>query len=216
MTDAAVVEVDDLDARLSPWRRLAAGAARRQLRHRPRRGLRPGRRIGLRQVDGRPISCSAIAPDQPASKAGASCSRATICFGLDRPALDRLRGNRIGLVPQNPTTALSPGMRVGRQVAEVLHCHVARPGARQRSAIARAVRPGRPARSATISAALSARALGRPAAARLHRHGACLRARSGRARRADDRSRRDDAGADRRPAGRPPGPARHVDALCHA
>jgi peptide/nickel transport system ATP-binding protein len=43
--------------------------------------------------------------------------------GLDRPSLDRLRGNRMSLVPQNPTTALSPGMRVGRQVAEVLAFH---------------------------------------------------------------------------------------------
>ena len=42
---------------------------------------------------------------------------------LDRPALDRLRGNRISLVPQNPTTALSPGMRVGRQLNEVLQFH---------------------------------------------------------------------------------------------
>src|SRR5262245_34342274 len=44
---------------------------------------------------------------------------------LDRPSLDHLRGNRISLVPQNPTTALSPGMRVGRQVAEVLEFHAA-------------------------------------------------------------------------------------------
>jgi len=42
---------------------------------------------------------------------------------LDRPALDRLRGNRISLVPQNPTTALSPGMKVGRQIAETLVLH---------------------------------------------------------------------------------------------
>ena len=44
-------------------------------------------------------------------------------LSLDRPALDRLRGDRISLVPQNPTTALTPGMRVGEQIAEVLTQH---------------------------------------------------------------------------------------------
>ena len=42
---------------------------------------------------------------------------------LDRSALDKLRGNRISLVPQNPTTALSPAMRIGRQLMEVLEFH---------------------------------------------------------------------------------------------
>jgi len=42
---------------------------------------------------------------------------------VGRAELDRLRGNRISLVPQNPTTALSPGMRVGEQIREVLRTH---------------------------------------------------------------------------------------------
>jgi peptide/nickel transport system ATP-binding protein len=48
---------------------------------------------------------------------------------LDRTALARLRGNRVSLVPQNPTTALSPAMKVGRQVVEVLQYHAAHAGA---------------------------------------------------------------------------------------
>jgi peptide/nickel transport system ATP-binding protein len=42
---------------------------------------------------------------------------------LDRRDLATLRGRRIGFVPQNPASALSPGMRVGEQVAEVLRAH---------------------------------------------------------------------------------------------
>jgi len=47
---------------------------------------------------------------------------------LERHGLDRLRGNRVSLVPQNPTTALSPGMRVGLQVVEVLKFHAVHQG----------------------------------------------------------------------------------------
>ena len=46
---------------------------------------------------------------------------------LDAAALTRLRGNRIALVPQNPTTSLSPGMRVGAQIREMIATHRALP-----------------------------------------------------------------------------------------
>ncbi|MGF6177956.1 oligopeptide/dipeptide ABC transporter ATP-binding protein [Ensifer sp. 4252] len=42
-------------------------------------------------------------------------------------ALTRLRGNRIALVPQNPTISLSPGMRVGAQIREMIATHDALP-----------------------------------------------------------------------------------------
>ena len=42
---------------------------------------------------------------------------------LSRPELDRLRGDRIAFVPQNPTTALNPGIRIGRQLAETMLAH---------------------------------------------------------------------------------------------
>ncbi|ASY66466.1 Oligopeptide transport ATP-binding protein OppF (plasmid) [Sinorhizobium sojae CCBAU 05684] len=46
---------------------------------------------------------------------------------LDAKSLGRLRGNRIALVPQNPTTSLSPGMRVGSQIREMIATHKALP-----------------------------------------------------------------------------------------
>lgn len=42
---------------------------------------------------------------------------------LSPGSLSRVRGKRISLVPQNPTTTLSPGMVVGGQILEVLNRH---------------------------------------------------------------------------------------------
>ncbi len=42
---------------------------------------------------------------------------------LSRAELDRVRGAKVSFVPQNPTTALNPGMRAGAQIEEVLTAH---------------------------------------------------------------------------------------------
>ncbi len=54
--------------------------------------------------------------------------QATDVLSLPRAALQALRGAVVGFVPQNPTTALNPAMRVGAQIAEVLRRHTALSG----------------------------------------------------------------------------------------
>src|ERR1700730_6623565 len=49
--------------------------------------------------------------------------KGTDLLALRRADLNRLRGDRISFVPQNPTTALNPGIRVGTQVIETLLSH---------------------------------------------------------------------------------------------
>ena len=44
-------------------------------------------------------------------------------LGLPRPALERLRGNRVAMVFQEPMTSLNPVMTIGAQVAESLRIH---------------------------------------------------------------------------------------------
>jgi ABC-type glutathione transport system ATPase component len=44
-------------------------------------------------------------------------------LGLDERSLEKVRGAKISLVPQEPGIALSPVMRAGDQIAEVLRAH---------------------------------------------------------------------------------------------
>ena len=60
---------------------------------------------------------------------GSRIRSGTIDFGgrdlahLSRRELQKVRGRRVSLVPQNPTTALSPGLRIGDQLAEAMAVH---------------------------------------------------------------------------------------------
>ncbi len=72
----------------------------------------------------------------------ATCSGAVNFEGeallqLPRPALDRIRGSRIGMVFQDPMTGLNPYLTVGRQMSEVLQQHR---GAGNREALADSAR----------------------------------------------------------------------------
>ena len=167
----------------------------------PRRGLRPGRRIRLRQVDRRPAAARLSPPAMPHRRRPRSASRARTCCASSRPALDRLRGNRIALCRRTRRRRSIPACGSASRSTEILLPH----GRGDRAAPSTRDRASSSASSAcrrcrALPAPLSASALGRPAAARLHRHGARLRSRSRRARRADHRPRRHHPGADRRPA----------------
>ncbi len=45
-------------------------------------------------------------------------------LSLSSSNVQRIRGKRVSLIPQNPTTALSPGMSIGNQILEVLDTHM--------------------------------------------------------------------------------------------
>ena len=60
---------------------------------------------------------------EDAAVSGSVMLRGRELLGLDERSLSKLRGAKISLVPQEPGIALSPVMRAGDQIAEVLHAH---------------------------------------------------------------------------------------------
>jgi ABC-type glutathione transport system ATPase component len=61
--------------------------------------------------------------DEQAEVSGSAVFRGSELIGLDELSLEKVRGAKISLVPQEPGIALCPVMQVGEQIAEVLHAH---------------------------------------------------------------------------------------------
>ncbi|MBB3662650.1 ABC-type glutathione transport system ATPase component [Prauserella sediminis] len=100
--------------------------------------IAPGERVGLigASGSGKSLTASAIMGLLPdgLSAAGSVTLRGRELVGASERELSRLRGKDLGMVFQEPMTALNPAMRVGRQVAEALTVH----GTARRRATARA------------------------------------------------------------------------------
>ncbi len=151
------------------------GRRRRQPRRPARRRARPRGRVGLRQEHDAARDPRTAARARAASPAARSCSTAT---RSRRSSLARLRGDSIGMVFQEPMTALNPVMRVGEQIAEGPRVRLGPERGEAARAGARAAAPRRHPRSRAPLPGLPARALGRPAAAHRDRDRAGVRARS--------------------------------------
>ncbi|WP_111765624.1 ABC transporter ATP-binding protein [Nakamurella deserti] len=91
--------------------------------------LAAGERVGIigASGSGKTLTCLAVAGLLPPELRVAGSIRLD---GVDHDLVDagerrlaKLRGSRVGMVFQEPMTALNPTMRIGRQVAEVMRLH---------------------------------------------------------------------------------------------
>lgn len=87
----------------------------------------PGARVGLIGESGSGKSVTALSLmgllDEGARVSGSICLDGEELLSLTDRQLAQLRGEKIGMIFQEPMTALDPTMRVGKQVAEVLALH---------------------------------------------------------------------------------------------
>jgi len=90
--------------------------------------IAPGEVVGLMGESGSGKSSVALAllgllSEDSAEISGSILFRGQELMGMKEPALQKIRGAEISLVFQNPEISLSPVMRAGEQIAEVIHAH---------------------------------------------------------------------------------------------
>lgn len=102
--------------------------------------LEPGQRLGLVGESGSGKTVTALAVmgllPENARVTGSIRLAGTELVGLPDRALAKLRGDRMGMIFQEPMTALDPTMTAGRQVAEAFRLHRDRDAGRARTAVA--------------------------------------------------------------------------------
>ena len=182
--------------------------------------IAPGERVGMvgesgcgKTITG--LSLLGLLP--PGAKlAGQVMFEGADLLQLSQAALRTVRGRRIGMIFQEPMSALDPVFTVGEQIAETARRHMglgrkAARGAGHRDAGG----GGDPAASAALRR-VSAPVVGRDAPARDDCRGTGMRSGAADRRRTDDSTGRDGAGADHRPAARSVGPDRHCTSADYA
>ncbi len=158
---------------------------------------------------------------QAANVSGSICltrkdGTASELLELGDRAIRKVRGNDVAMIFQEPMSSLDPVFTIGTQMREAVLAHqriLASRGARGRGGV-----PGGAgaARSREMHAQFPASALGRDAPAGDDRHVAREPPLAADRRRADDRSRRHDPGADRRSPKASAAADRHGDSVHHA
>ena len=154
------------------------------------------RRVRLRQDHRRPGRARSCPTRREAGVRRRDDRRRRRCWRSAKVALRHARGTLVSYVPQDPSTALNPALRINKQLMEVLEFHdFGGSDAARKARVHRSDERGAAAQHARVPAPLPAPAVGRPAAARRPGDGVRLPAVGDRARRADDRPRRQHAGA---------------------
>ena len=169
--------------------------------------IAPGETLGIVGESGCGKSVTALALMGILPRAGRVTTGSALFGGRDLIQLSDqemrdIRGREIAMIFQDPMTSLNPVLTIGRQIREAIETHfdMSTKEANQRAAEL-LDRVGIPSANQRLQR-LPAPVLGRHAPARDDRDGPRLQAEAADRGRADDRARRDDPGADPRPAAR--------------